>query len=160
MNYRLPTADDRKLWDLHLSGFATRADGMRATWLAFGAALCVLWTVECTAQTQPPEIPFDSVPDFLHLPPDLYFGEMAGIAVNSKGHVLVLSRSNTTGPAYGAAAAQLLEFGADGTFLREIGRNLYAWSYAHAVRVWTATTTSGSPTKDRTSSYGSIRKAA
>ena len=108
---------------------------MRAIWLAFGAALCVLRTVECTAQTQPPEIPFDSVPDFLHLPADLYFGEMAGVAVNSKGHVFVLSRSNTTGPAYGAAAAQLLEFGADGTFLREIGRNLYAWSYAHAVRV-------------------------
>ena len=39
------------------------------------------------------------------------------------------------GPAYAAAAAQLLEFGPDGAFLREIGRNLYAWSFAHAVRV-------------------------
>src|SRR4029077_3179788 len=42
---------------------------------------------------------------------------------------------NTSGPAYGASAAQLLEFGADGTFVREIGHNLYAWSYAHAVKV-------------------------
>src|SRR6185312_1728658 len=50
-------------------------------------------------------------------------------------HIFVLSRGNTSGPAYGAAAAQLLEFDANGQFLREIGRNLYAWSYAHAVRI-------------------------
>jgi DNA-binding beta-propeller fold protein YncE len=82
-----------------------------------------------------PEIPFRSVADFLKLPPDLYFGEVAGVAVNSKGHVFVFSRGNTTGAAYGASAAQLLEFGADGRFLREIGHNLYAWSYAHTVKI-------------------------
>jgi sugar lactone lactonase YvrE len=82
-----------------------------------------------------PEIPFDSVPDVLKLPPDTYLGETAGVAVNSKGHIFVFSRGNSTGPAYGAAAAQLLEFAPDGTYLREIGHNLYAWSYAHAVRV-------------------------
>lgn len=86
-------------------------------------------------QPQVPEIPFRSVPDLLKLPPDLYLGEAAGVAVNSKGHIFVLSRGNTTGPAYGAAAAQLLEFDANGKFLREIGHNLYAWSYAHAVKV-------------------------
>ena len=84
---------------------------------------------------QPPKIPYESVPDFLKLPPDVYFGEVAGVAVNSKGHVFVFSRGNTTGPAYGAAAAQLLEFGADGHFIREIGHNLYAWSFAHSVKV-------------------------
>ena len=57
------------------------------------------------------------------------------MAVNSKGHVFVFSRGNSTGPAYAAAAAQLLEFGPDGTFIREIGKNLYAWSFAHAVRI-------------------------
>ena len=57
------------------------------------------------------------------------------MAVNSKGHVFVFSRGNSTGPAYGAGAAQLLEFDADGKFVREIGHNLYAWSFAHAVRV-------------------------
>jgi len=82
-----------------------------------------------------PEIPFDSVPNFLKLPPNLYLGETAGVAVNSKGHVFVFTRGNSTGPAYGASAAQLLEFAPDGTYLREIGHNLYAWSYAHAVRV-------------------------
>ncbi len=83
----------------------------------------------------PSEIPFESVPNALKLPPDLYLGEVAGVAVNSKRHIFVFSRGNSTGPAYGAAAAQLLEFAPDGRFLREIGKNLYAWSYAHAVRV-------------------------
>ena len=47
----------------------------------------------------------------------------------------MFTRGNVTGPAYGALAAQLLEFGPDGRFVREIGKNLYAWSYAHAVKV-------------------------
>jgi len=82
-----------------------------------------------------PQIPFRSVPDFLKLPPDMYFGECAGVAVNSKGHIFVFTRGNSTGPAYGASAAQLLEFGPDGKYIREIGHNLYAWAFAHAVRV-------------------------
>lgn len=89
----------------------------------------------CAQPPAVPEIRYHSVADFLQLPPDLYFGEVAGVAVNSKGRIFVFSRSNTTGPAYGASAAQLLEFGADGKFVREIGHNLYAWSYAHAVKI-------------------------
>ena len=82
-----------------------------------------------------PEIPYRSVPDFLKMPANLYLGEVSGVAVNSKGHVFVLSRGNTTGPAYAAAATQLLEFDAAGNFVHEIGHNLYAWSFAHAVKV-------------------------
>ena len=65
-----------------------------------------------------PEIPFDSTPNFLKLPPDLYLGEPSGVAVNSKGHIFVFNRGNSTGPAYGATASQLLEFGPDGKYLR------------------------------------------
>jgi hypothetical protein len=86
-------------------------------------------------QQTPPVINFESVPDPLKLPDNMYFGEVSGIALNSKGHIFVLTRGNTTGPAYAAAAAELLEFGPDGKFLREIGHNLYAWSFAHAVKV-------------------------
>src|SRR5206468_9236335 len=71
---------------------------------------------------QPPEIRLHSVPDFLKLPPDIYLGEATGVAVNSKGHVFVFSRGNTTGPAYAAAAAQLLEFSPDGKFRSESTR--------------------------------------
>ena len=84
---------------------------------------------------QPPELHFRSVPDFLKLPPDLYLGEAVGVAVNSKGHVFVSTRGNSTGPAFAAAAAQLLEFAPDGKFIREIGHHLYAWSFAHAVKI-------------------------
>src|SRR5579859_3543655 len=82
-----------------------------------------------------PEIPFDSVPNAIKMPTGMYLGEVSGVAVNSKGHIFVFSRGNTTGPAFAAAAAQLLEFDKDGKFLREIGHNLYAWSFAHTVRI-------------------------
>jgi streptogramin lyase len=87
------------------------------------------------ALAQVPAIPFDSPPEPLKLPADMHFGELTGVAVNSKGNVFALSRGNTTGPAYAAAATQLLEFDRDGKFLREIGKNLYAWSYGHTVRI-------------------------
>ena len=76
------------------------------------------------------------MPNALKLPADLNFGEDAGVAVNSKGHVFVFTRSNSaTGAAYGGAASQLLEFDQTGKFVREIGKGLYAWAFAHAVRV-------------------------
>jgi hypothetical protein len=102
------------------------------TWLIASLLACSTFAM---AQDRVPVIPFDSIPDPLKLPDDVYFGEVTGVAVDSKGHVFVLSRGNTTGPAYAAAAAQLLEFDPDGRFLREIGHNLYAWSFGHSVRV-------------------------
>jgi len=101
-------------------------------WL-FG--LFVLLSAPVFAQETVPVIPFESVPNAVKLPPNLYLGEVTGVAVNSKKHIFVLSRGNTTGPAFGAAAAQLLEFGPDGRFIREIGKNLYAWAFGHTVRV-------------------------
>jgi len=96
----------------------------------------VLLLVCSTALAQQvPVIDFDADIDFLKLPKDLYLGEVTGVAVNSKKHVFVFSRGNTSGPAYAASAAQLLEFGPDGQFIREIGKNLYAWSFAHVVRI-------------------------
>ena len=88
------------------------------------------------AQQNVPEIAFDSVPDYPTLPTGMNFGEVSGVAVNSKGHVFVFTRSNTAGgPAYAPAAGQLLEFGPKGEYIREIGKGLYAWSEAHTVRI-------------------------
>jgi NHL repeat len=105
---------------------------MKRVWLA---AMCLGAFSGVAFGQSAHEIAFDSTPNFLKLPEGMNFGEVTGIAVNSQKHVLVLSRGNTSGPAYGAAAAQLLEFDSRGTFVREIGKNLYAWSFAHAVRV-------------------------
>jgi streptogramin lyase len=87
------------------------------------------------AQQPVPAIAFDSVHNPLKPPAHMYFGEASGVSVNSKGHIFVLSRGNTSGPAYAAAATQLLEFDAQGKFIREIGKNLYAWSFGHTVKV-------------------------
>jgi DNA-binding beta-propeller fold protein YncE len=98
-------------------------------------ALLLLIASPALAQQAPPSIAFESVPNPLRLPHNMYFGEASGVAVNFKGHVFVLSRGNTTGPAYAAAAAQLLEFDGKGAFIGEMGKNLYAWSFAHSVKV-------------------------
>ncbi len=98
-------------------------------------ALIALAAATAYAQQPVPEIPFDSVPNFLKLPADMNLGEVSGIAVNSKGEIAVYTRSNSAGgPAYGATASQVLLFDKTGKFLREVGKGFYAWSYAHAVR--------------------------
>ena len=99
-------------------------------------ASVMLLSAPAFAQQSAPEIPYDSVPDALKLPPDLYMGEAAGVAVNSKGHIFVFHRGGSShGPAFANTAAQLWEFDANGKYVREIGKNLYAWSFAHAVRI-------------------------
>lgn len=102
------------------------------------AASFIAWAMVPVSTQTPapvPELPFESVPDPLTLPPDIHFGEIAGVAVNSKGNIFVFSRGNSTGPAYMATASQLLEFDPKGKFIREIGKNNFAWAYAHAVRI-------------------------
>src|SRR3954467_8132508 len=89
-----------------------------------------------SAQQNAPQIAFQSVPDFPKLPDGMNFGEVPGVAVNSKGHVFVFTRSNSAqGPAYAPTAAQLIEFDQNGNYVREIGKGLYAWSFAHSVRI-------------------------
>jgi len=107
----------------------------QAAWVGLLCGMAGWLTTSAPAQDAALEIPYDSVPNFLRLPADRYLGEVAGIALDSHKHIFVFTRGNPSGPAYGAAAAQLLEFDADGSFRREIGHNLYAWSFAHSVRV-------------------------
>jgi len=99
--------------------------------------LCLLTSMpSARAQQQVSELEFESVKDFLKLPPDVHFGEVSGVAVNSRGHVFVFTRSASAGgPAYGPSASQLLEFGPKGEFYREVGKGNYGWSFAHTVRI-------------------------
>ena len=55
-----------------------------------------------------PEIPYDSVPNFFKIPPNIYLGEGIGVATNSKGHVFVYTRSGET---------RLFEFDQNGAFV-------------------------------------------
>jgi sugar lactone lactonase YvrE len=98
--------------------------------------LLALLSPAAFAQDAVPTIPFESVPNLLKLPADMHLGEVAGVAVNSKGHIFVYSRGgSSSGPAYGNTASQILEFAGDGRYVREIGKNLYAWVFAHTVRI-------------------------
>ena len=89
--------------------------------------LCMLSSVVLLAQETPaPEIAFESLPNPLTLPANLYLGEVAGVAVNSKGHIFIYARSGHT---------QLLEFDANGNYIRTIGNDLYGFVFAHVVRI-------------------------
>src|SRR5215471_14291800 len=88
--------------------------------------LLVMSAQAVAQQAATPEIPYESMPNVLKLPADLYLGEVPGVAVNSKGHIFVYTRSGHT---------RLLEFDADGKFTREIGKHLYGFDFAHVVRV-------------------------
>ena len=73
-----------------------------------------------------PEIPYESVPNLLKFPANLYLGEGIGVATNSKGHIFAYTRSQRT---------RLFEFDQRGNYIREIGEGLYGFVFAHAVRV-------------------------
>ena len=99
--------------------------------VAAAAVLALLSARSLVAQSKAkaenvPELPYDSVPNFLKLPPNVYLGEGIGVATNSKGHVFVYTRSGET---------RLFEFDGLGTFVTEIGQGLYGFAFAHAVRV-------------------------
>ena len=99
---------------------------MKCSLLVLNVAFIAMLSNAALAQQAIPEIPFESVPNLLKLPADLYLGEAAGIALNSKGHIFVFTRSGHT---------RLFEFDRDGKLLREIGKDLYGFDFAHTVRV-------------------------
>ncbi len=96
--------------------------------------LCV--TSPVFAQQSVPEIPFETVPNFLKYSPDMNLGEILGVAVNSQGNIVVLNHpgSANAGPIWSNSTTQLLEFDATGRYLREIGKGVYGIAYAHQVR--------------------------
>jgi hypothetical protein len=99
----------------------------------------VVITPHITAQGQ--EIAFESNPDFLKLPDGTFFGEVAGVATNSKGHVFVYTRTGAANATLGAsrtfykAGSRLFEFDQTGKFVREIGVGMYGLNFAQAVHV-------------------------
>src|SRR6516164_2375182 len=88
------------------------------------------------AQQSAPKLGADFDASFLKLNYQMNLGEVLGVAVNSKGTIVVLNHpgSSTTGPIYGNATTQLLEFDSNGKFIRELGKGVYGLGYAHSVR--------------------------
>src|SRR6058998_3202599 len=88
-----------------------------------------------------PEIPFDSVANPLTLPDDIYLGEVGGVAANSKGDIFVYTRTGHPTVSLGGARAfahggsRLFQFDRTGKFVREIGKDSYAFMFAQQVRI-------------------------
>jgi len=112
----------------------------RYSQLFLAAALAILASA-LRAQTSIPEIPYDSAPNLLKLPEHIHMGEAVGVATNSKGNIFVYTRTGSANVTLGGSrafthgGARLLEFSPNGAFVREIGQGLYAFLFAHAVRI-------------------------
>jgi len=64
-----------------------------------------------------PQIPYDAVSLPL-MPTGHTIGETVGVAINSKKHLFVYTRSGNAGPARGAQAAELFEFDETGKYVK------------------------------------------
>ncbi len=104
--------------------------------VSLACALGVLAGAGVRAAAQVAEIKFDATADFLKLPAGMNFGEVTGLAINkATRHFYVYERTGERSTVRGATAAQLLEFGPDGTFIRELGKDVYGLAFAHDVDV-------------------------
>ncbi|HXI29019.1 MAG TPA: peptidyl-alpha-hydroxyglycine alpha-amidating lyase family protein [Vicinamibacterales bacterium] len=85
-----------------------------------------------------PDITFDANADLLSLPS---YGEVAGVATNSKGHVFVYARTGHAVATLGDErtfyhnGSRLFQFDQNGKFVKEIGQGVYAINFAQQVRV-------------------------
>jgi len=105
------------------------------------AMLAVTVGTGAAPESSAPDLSYDSVPNLLKLPENLYLGEVAGVATNSKGHLFVFTRTGDEVLIAGGSRAflhggsRLLEFDQNGAFVHEIGQGIYGFMSAHAVRV-------------------------
>src|ERR671931_1343060 len=112
------------------------------TVMKFALALCgaTALVTMVTAQSAP-TLNFDSAPNLLTLPDDIYLGEVGGVATNSRGDIFVYTR--TGHPTMSLASARpfvhggsrLFQFDRTGKFTREIGQGAYGFLFAAQVRV-------------------------
>src|SRR6266849_7570534 len=85
-----------------------------------------------------PDITYDANADVLTLPA---YGEVAGVATNSKGHVFVYARTGHAVATLGDErtfyhnGSRLFQFDQGGKFVKEIGQGVYAVNFAQQVRV-------------------------
>src|SRR6266852_8925703 len=85
-----------------------------------------------------PDITYDANADFLTLPS---YGEVAGVATNSKGHVFVYARTGHAVATLGDertfyhGGSRLFQFDQSGKFVKEIGQGTYEINFAQQIRV-------------------------
>src|ERR1700704_6637512 len=103
-------------------------------------AATVMAAIPLSAQNAP-VMNFDSAPNPLTLPDDIYLGEVGGVATNSRGDIFVYTRtghptvSMATARPFVHGGSRLFQFDRNGKFTREIGQGVYGFLFAAQVRV-------------------------
>jgi DNA-binding beta-propeller fold protein YncE len=100
--------------------------GAQIRWLRLpilAALFVATLSYPCRSEEATPQLNYEAVPDFFQLPAGEHFVEVAGVAVNSKGHIYVFHRGKHP----------LMEFDANGKYLRSIADDLFV--SAHTVRL-------------------------
>lgn len=103
------------------------------------AALAILWGAVMAAQV--PEIRFNAAANFLKTPANIYLGEAAGVATDSKGNIFVYTRTGSEDGTMGGSrffthgGSRLFEFDGTGKYIREIGVGVYGFLFAQSVRI-------------------------
>src|SRR5262244_718807 len=111
---------------------------LRSVWPLRALVLAALVAGTSLYAQSVPEITFDANADLLSLPS---YGEVAGVATNSKGHVFVYARTGHAVATLGDertfyhGGSRLFQFDPSGKFVKEIGQGVYAINFAQQVRV-------------------------
>ena len=109
--------------------------------LQISLAVALMAGVTLSAQLVVPELTYDAVIEPLKLPGNLNFGEVAGVATNSKGDVFVYTRTGHPTLSLGTArpfahgGSRMFRFDKTGKYVGEIGQGVYAFLFAEKVKV-------------------------
>jgi DNA-binding beta-propeller fold protein YncE len=119
----------------------TSGENPMTRFLPLLVAAAVLAGFRVSAQNAVPQIAFDSAANPLTLPDDIYLGEVAGVAANSRGDIFVYTRTGHPTVSLGGSRAfahggsRLFQFDRNGKFVREIGQGIYGFMFAQQVRI-------------------------
>jgi hypothetical protein len=114
---------------------------MRRVFLSVMIGLSALAVGRPHGQAAVAEIGFESAANVLKMPADVYLGEVAGVATDSKGQIFVYTRTGNPTVGLGNSrlfahgGSRLFQFDAHGSYVREIGQGIYGFLVAHSVRV-------------------------
>jgi len=109
--------------------------------IQIAVGLLALAAVPLGAQLVVPELVYDVQIEPLKLPGNLNFGEVAGVATNSKGDVFVYTRTGhptlslATARPFAHGGSRMFRFDKTGKYVGEIGQGIYAFLFAEKVKV-------------------------
>jgi DNA-binding beta-propeller fold protein YncE len=109
--------------------------------IQFALGVVALAIIPLSAQLTVPELTYEAAIEPLKLPGNLNFGEVAGVATNSKGDVFVYTRTGhptlslATARPFAHGGSRMFRFDKTGKYVGEIGQGVYGFMFAEKVKV-------------------------